>query len=44
VLSDNISWDIWAKFARLTVFSGMTTVARVPVGVGRERSDLARDG
>ena len=33
VLSDNILVDIWAKFARLTVFSGMTTVARVPVGV-----------
>jgi 2-dehydropantoate 2-reductase len=33
VLSDNIMVDIWAKFARLTVFSGMTTVARVPLGI-----------
>ena len=33
VLSDNIAVDIWAKFARLTVFSGMTAVARVPIGV-----------
>jgi 2-dehydropantoate 2-reductase len=33
VLSDNIMVDIWAKFARLTVFSGMTAVARVPLGI-----------
>jgi len=40
VLSDHIAVDIWAKFARLTVFSGMTTVARVPVGVVVSDPDL----
>jgi 2-dehydropantoate 2-reductase len=32
-LSDHILADIWAKFARLTVFSGMTSVTRSPIGV-----------
>ncbi len=32
VLSDTIMVDIWAKFARLTVFSGMTAVTRCPIG------------
>jgi 2-dehydropantoate 2-reductase len=32
VLSDQIAADIWAKFARLTVFSGMTAVTRCPIG------------
>lgn len=33
VLSDRIQSEIWAKFVRLTVFSGVTTVTRSPVGV-----------
>jgi 2-dehydropantoate 2-reductase len=40
VLSENIAVDIWAKFARLTVFSGMTAVARVPVGTVVSDPDL----
>ena len=32
-LSDRILVDIWAKFARLTVFSGMTSITRSPIGV-----------
>jgi len=32
-LSDDIGVDIWTKFVRLTVFSGMTAVARSPIGV-----------
>ena len=31
-LSDHIMVDIWAKFARLTVYSGMTSIARAPIG------------
>jgi 2-dehydropantoate 2-reductase len=31
-LSDNILIDIWTKFIRLSVFSGMTAAARCPVG------------
>ena len=31
-LSDHIKVDIWAKFARLTVYSGMTSIARAPIG------------
>jgi 2-dehydropantoate 2-reductase len=31
-LSDRIMADIWAKFVRLTVFSGMTSIARAPIG------------
>jgi 2-dehydropantoate 2-reductase len=31
-LSDNIQLDIWTKFVRLSVLSGMTAVTRVPVG------------
>jgi len=31
-LSDNIHVDIWTKFVRLSVFSGMTTVTRCPIG------------
>jgi 2-dehydropantoate 2-reductase len=33
ILSDRILAEIWAKFARLTVFSGMTSVTRSPIGV-----------
>jgi len=32
-LSDNITVDIWTKFVRLTVFSGMTAVTRCAIGV-----------
>lgn len=33
VLSDRIQTEIWAKFVRLTTFSGITTVTRSPIGV-----------
>jgi 2-dehydropantoate 2-reductase len=39
-LSDHINLDIWSKFARLTVFSGMTCIARSPIGVVRDSPDL----
>jgi 2-dehydropantoate 2-reductase len=39
-LSDDIMVDIWAKFARLTVFSGMTALTRCPVGPLRDDPDL----
>jgi 2-dehydropantoate 2-reductase len=39
-LSDHIMVDIWAKFARLTVFSGMTALTRCPMGPLREDPDL----
>jgi len=32
-LSQNIQVDIWTKFVRLSVFSGMTSVTRCPIGV-----------
>jgi 2-dehydropantoate 2-reductase len=32
-LSDDITLDIWNKFVRLSVLSGMTAVARSPLGV-----------
>lgn len=35
-LSTNIIVDIWTKFVRLSVFSGMTAVTRSPIGVLRE--------
>jgi 2-dehydropantoate 2-reductase len=31
-LSDQITIDIWTKFVRLSVFSGMTAVTRCPIG------------
>jgi 2-dehydropantoate 2-reductase len=31
-LSDSIQVDIWTKFVRLSVFSGMTAVTRQPIG------------
>src|SRR5207244_7881321 len=31
-LSQRIMVDIWAKFASLTVFSGMTAITRCPIG------------
>ena len=42
-LSENIQVDIWTKFVRLSVFSGMTSVTRCPIGAHRERSRAARD-
>src|SRR5580765_198326 len=32
-LSSNITVDIWTKFVRLSVFSGITAVTRSPIGV-----------
>jgi 2-dehydropantoate 2-reductase len=32
-LSDDIQVDVWAKFVRLSVFAGMTSVTRAPIGV-----------
>jgi 2-dehydropantoate 2-reductase len=32
-LSDDIMVEIWAKFIRLSVFSGMTSLVRCPIGV-----------
>jgi 2-dehydropantoate 2-reductase len=40
-LSANIQVDIWAKFVRLTVFSGMTAVTRCPIGVLRDHPALS---
>ena len=39
-LSDHIEVDIWSKFVRLSVFSGMTAVTRSPVGPLRDDPDL----
>ena len=39
-LSDRIMADIWAKFVRLTVFSGMTSIARTPIGPVMANPDL----
>lgn len=39
-VSDNIGVDLWAKFARLSVFSGMTAVTRSPIGVLRDDPEL----
>lgn len=39
-LSEDITADIWSKFIRLTVFSGMTAVTRSPIGVVRGDPDL----
>ena len=40
VLSDRIDVDIWSKFARLTVFSGLTSVARLPLGPLRQEPEI----
>jgi 2-dehydropantoate 2-reductase len=40
-LSDHIVADIWAKFARLTVFSGLTAVTRCPIGPLRDDALLS---
>jgi 2-dehydropantoate 2-reductase len=39
-LSQNITADIWSKFTRLSVLSGMTAVTRSPVGVIVSDPDL----
>jgi 2-dehydropantoate 2-reductase len=39
-LSDDITLDIWNKFVRLTVLSGVTTAARSPLGVIRDEPEL----
>lgn len=39
-VSDNIEVDLWSKFARLSVFSGMTAVTRSPIGVLRSDPEL----
>ena len=39
-VSTDIDVDLWAKFARLSVFSGMTAVTRSPMGVLRSDPDL----
>ncbi len=39
-LSEKIDVDIWSKFVRLSVFSGMTAVARSPIGPLRDDPDL----
>jgi 2-dehydropantoate 2-reductase len=41
VLSDRVMIEIWAKFARLSVFSGMTAVTRSPIGVVMNDPELA---
>lgn len=39
-LSSNIQADIWTKFTRLSVLSGMTTVTRSPLGVVMKDPEL----
>ena len=39
-LSTDIIVDIWTKFVRLSVFSGMTAVTRSPLGVVRDDPEL----
>jgi 2-dehydropantoate 2-reductase len=39
-VSDDIRVDLWSKFVRLSVFSGMTAVTRSPLGVIREDPEL----
>jgi 2-dehydropantoate 2-reductase len=39
-LSDNVMVDIWAKFVRLTVFSGLTALTRCSIGVLFEYPEL----
>src|SRR5262249_33855126 len=39
-LSDDITLDIWNKFVRLTVMSGMTAVTRSPLGVIHDDPEL----
>jgi 2-dehydropantoate 2-reductase len=39
-LSEDIQVDIWTKFVWLSVFSGMTTVTRLPIGALRDDREL----
>jgi 2-dehydropantoate 2-reductase len=39
-VSDHIDVDLWSKFSRLSVFSGMTAVTRSPMGVLRSDPEL----
>jgi 2-dehydropantoate 2-reductase len=39
-LSNDINVEIWTKFVRLSVFSGMTAVTRAPIGVIVNDADL----
>ncbi len=39
-LSEHIEIDIWSKFVWLSVFSGVTTVARLPIGAVCDDADL----
>jgi 2-dehydropantoate 2-reductase len=39
-VSDHIEIDLWSKFSRLSVFSGMTAVTRAPLGVLRADPEL----
>jgi 2-dehydropantoate 2-reductase len=39
-LSEHVTVDIWTKFVRLSVFSGMTAVTRCPIGVIVSDPDL----
>jgi 2-dehydropantoate 2-reductase len=39
-ISDDIEVDLWSKFSRLSVFSGMTAVTRSPMGVLRSDPEL----
>lgn len=40
VLSETIETDIWIKFVRLTAFSGLTTVMRLPFGAIKDDTEL----
>jgi 2-dehydropantoate 2-reductase len=39
-VSNHIDIDLWSKFARLSVFSGMTSVTRSTIGVLRDDPEL----
>ena len=39
-VSEHIEVDLWSKFARLSVFSGMTAVTRAPIGIVRQDPEL----
>jgi 2-dehydropantoate 2-reductase len=39
-ISEQIETDLWSKFSRLSVFSGMTAVTRSPMGVLRADPEL----
>ena len=39
-VSDDVEIDLWSKFSRLSVFSGMTAVTRSPMGVLRSDPEL----